>query len=405
MIRRRIAAALVAGILATAFPPDAGAYPIPPVTLWSLVEQADVVVLARVERVEPGEPRTEEDMMNGDFFDRDIAVLRVLETWKGEEMAEIRVTFGAGVICPAPPRFQIGEVVLAFLERGKTTTRRVAEASAQWEGERLRRTPEEKAAEEAERIEAGWTPPTPEEEAEQRAKSEQSFRKFVAWAAGRWFTVGLSYGTLYPAEEDRPAFRDLVAQAARLQAAGKVEPADRREWLVSAAERRATRWQGLYELAPKTDKFHYFYDRGRREDADEPLTGEELARLGAGFVREPSVDSTLAMLLGLLAPYPDAQVDRAAAATIETALEKRPRAWWLPDAMARTLERFGDADPKHRLTRDNVDCGGEPVCEWVDPETLPGIWQQARRDLGIPAVAKIEVPERRVFGVGGETPD
>jgi hypothetical protein len=404
MIGRRIAAALVAGILATAFPSDAGAYPIPPVTLWSLVEQADVVVLARVERVEPGEPRTEEDMMNGDFFDRDIAVLRVLETWKGEEMAEIRVTFGAGVICPAPPRFQIGEVVLAFLERGETTTRRVAEANAQWEAERLGRTPEEKAAEEAEQIEAGWTPPTPEEEAEQRAKSEQSFREFVAWAAGRWFTVGLSYGTLYPAEEDRPAFRDLVAQAARLQAAGKVDPADRREWLVSAAERRATRWQGLYELAPKADKLHFFYD-DERQDAEEPLTGEELARLAAGFVREPSVDSTLTMLLTLLAPLPDAAVDRTAAAAIETALEKRPQAWWLPDAMARTLERFGDADPEHRLVREKVDCDGVPICTRVPHENLPGIWQKARIDLGIPAVSPAEVPERRVAGVGGETPD
>ena len=58
------------------------------------------------------------------------------------------------------------------------------------------------------------------------------------------------------------------------------------------------------------------------------------------------------MLLTLLAPLPDAAVDRMAAAAIETALEKRPQAWWLPDAMARTLERFGDADPEHRLMRE-----------------------------------------------------
>jgi hypothetical protein len=391
-------------------PGNAAAYPIPPVTLWQLIEQSDAVVLARVERIEKAEPiPIEKQIQDGDFFDRDSVVLRVLETWKGEEMAEIRVTYGAGWICPAPPRYVEGEVVLAFLEAGERQVLRRRVERAQYEAEKLLAPPpsEEELAEQEKLMEEyGVEPPTPEEEAEQEARSEASLRRYEAWAPGRWFTVGLSYGTLYPAEEDRPVFRELVAQAVRLQAADTFDPDDKREWLISAAERRATRWQGLYELQPKTDRLHYFYDSERRgAEADAPLTGEELDRLAAGFVREPSVDPTLSMLLGLLAPLPDAGVDRAAAAAIETALETRGRAWWLPSAMAHVLRRFGDPDPAHRLTRENLDCSGQPVCEEVDSEALPGIWQQARRDLGIPEVARAEVPERRVFGVGGETPD
>ena len=55
-------------------------------------------------------------------WDRDIAVLRILETWKGEERSEIRVSYCSTMMCPAPPRFEEGEAVLAFLETGETQT-------------------------------------------------------------------------------------------------------------------------------------------------------------------------------------------------------------------------------------------------------------------------------------------
>ena len=394
---------VVAVILAVSLltPRPAGAYPIPPVTLWHLIEQADIVVLARVVRIDEPEEQPTENEREQAVGDGDVAVLRVLETWKGEEPGEIRVNFSRGVICPAPPRYEVGEIVLAFLERGETHTRRWAEANAQREEERLRMTPEEKAAEEAAWRETGREPPTVEEEAQWKAEGDDLFRRFSAWAMGRWLTIAESYGTLYPAEEDQPVFRDLVRQAVRLQAAGKVEPADRREWLISAAERRATRWQGLYELTPAADQLHYFYD-GKREAT--PLTGSELDRLARGFVREPSVDSTLTMLIPLLAPLPDAAVDRAAVAAIEAALENRRQAWWLPGAIEAAIARFGDPEPKRRLGR-HTDCDGRPICESVNSAALPGIWETARRELGIPEVAPAEVPERRVFGVGGETPD
>ena len=387
-------------------PPPANAYPIPPVTLWQLIEQADVVVLARVERVEEGEkPRSHDQVEHfEDAIDYDEAVLSVRETWKGQAASEVRVSFVANIFCPARPQFEEGEVVLAFLEKGETYTRRWGQERAERKEKRLHLTPEEKEEEAAVYRANGLEPPTPEEEAKQRAEDDAYFQRYGVWATGRWFAVALSYSTLYPLEKDRPIFREFVDQAVRLQAAGKVDPADRREWLISAAERRATRWQGLYELAPKADTFHFFYDSDR-QNLQEPLSGPELSRLAAGFVSDPSVDSTLLMLLTVLAPIPDADVDRTAAAAIEAALERRPQAWWLPDAMARTFERFGDPDPERRLRREKVDCDGVPICTRAPYENLPEIWRQARLDLGIPEVAPADVPERLVAGVGGETPD
>ena len=58
------------------------------------------------------------------YLDRDVAVLRVLETWKGPLTRQVTVHFSSNLICPAPPRYVEGETVLAFLERGETQVRR-----------------------------------------------------------------------------------------------------------------------------------------------------------------------------------------------------------------------------------------------------------------------------------------
>lgn len=110
--------------------------------------------------------------------------------------------FPAGLICPAPPVYVKGRDVVAFLDRYQ----------------------------------------------------------------GKWFTVGLSYGTLYP--EDRNQLEDLrvmVRQAVTLQAKGRVPGKDRLDWLVEAAIRPGTRWHGLYELRPGSDELHSYYDSGRSE--------------------------------------------------------------------------------------------------------------------------------------------
>ena len=67
---------LVGAVLLAA--PSLGAYPIPPVTLWQLTAEADLIVVARVAAVEsPPNPG------KNFAFEGDIARLHVLEVWKG----------------------------------------------------------------------------------------------------------------------------------------------------------------------------------------------------------------------------------------------------------------------------------------------------------------------------------
>jgi len=63
--------------------------------------------------------------------------------------------------------------------------------------------------------------------------------------------------------------------------------------------------------------------------------------------------------------------------------------------------------PLWKLVEQSIDdpsCDGLVVCSRIDLPALPGIWREARRELGIPDVAPATVPPR-VLGVGGDTPD
>lgn len=183
----------------------AGAYPISPVPLWSLTEGSETIVFAEVVRVVHEKwPEPEEEGVYDETFDwnRSVASLRILETWKGSADGEIEVRFPGDLTCPAPPRYVEGEDVVAFLSL----------------------------------TEKGWT------------------------------TVALSYGTLYPENREELAnLRRMTGRAVSLQEKGQVSPADRLDWLVEAASLPGTRWHGLYELEPQGDEIHSFYDREDRE--------------------------------------------------------------------------------------------------------------------------------------------
>lgn len=89
-------------------------YPIPPVTLSQLCEDADLIVLAKVLRTEPNPDPDEDDRQ----LKLEVAVLRPIEVWLGESQAgTIKVAFPFGLTCPTPPQYYSGETVLAFLER------------------------------------------------------------------------------------------------------------------------------------------------------------------------------------------------------------------------------------------------------------------------------------------------
>lgn len=319
--------------LAIAVSLGAYAYPIPPVPLWSLVEQAETIVVAKVVKVEEPRGRGEEDEPGPGLS---VATLRVLETWKGPAVGEIEVKFPAGLICPAPPRYFEGEDVVAFL-----------------------------------------------------AGDDQG------WGT----TVGLSYGTLYPeGREELSDLREMVHRAIALQARRSVEEVDRIDWLVEAAIRPGTRWHGLYELEPAGDELRSYYDpdRPRKGTWLSPAQREKIAH---AFASRPWTDSTLPIVLRILARHADPKVDAAAASAIEGVLGEKDLPYWTPTALELVLLRYGDKQAAKKIGKLQKGC-----CDY-DEKGLRALWRRAQQELGIPKVAPVKRAERVVRGVGAETRD
>lgn len=319
--------------LAAVVSSGAHGYPIPPVPLWSLVEQSETIVLAKV--VEVREPRRGE---KDDGLGLSVATLRVLETWKGPVVGEIEVRFPAGLMCPAPPRYVKGHDVVAFLSKEDD-----------------------------------------------------------GWGA----TVGLSYGTLYPeGEEELSDFREMVRRAAALQARskGRVQEVDRIDWLVEAAVRPGTRWHGLYELEPEGDELRSYYDPERpREGAWlSPAQREKIAR---AFASRPWADSTLPIVLKLLARHPDPKVDEAAASALAAVINEKHLPYWTATVLELVLQRYGDRQAAKKIGALQKGC-----CDY-DEKRLRTLWRTAQRELGIPKVVPVKIAEREVRGVGADTPD
>jgi hypothetical protein len=351
--------------------------------LFGLSARADAILLVRIDGVEnPVPPLRGEWDENDDHFEENSVTLHVLETWKGPAMSEVRMqvfdTSG----------YKVGALMVAFLETGETRTASNEEALTYWETDE----PEQLAV---------------------RAEALERNRRYAAWSAGRWFVAGTVSATVaFPREQDVDAIKGLVLAAARLQSEGRVDPRGWRDWFVTAAERRATRYEGLWILQidllppdlPPVDSDVQEISNDLEIGADEtaveseasappePLTEEQLARLAAGFASEPAVDASDAAMLQLLADYPDLEVDRTAASVVEAGLLLRPIPAWVTKMVELTLARYGDVFAD-RIGRDDVDKEGRPIHTGEGENTLPTIWEVARRDLGIPSVAPAELPE------------
>lgn len=325
--------ALLAALLLA--PPVVTAFPVSPKTLWELTRDAELVVLARVEKASV---LSQEEL--GEAASRalpGLVALEVLEIWKGRAEGRVPVIHQPHLICPSPARYVEGETVLAFLGHVDED-------------------------------------PSP-----------------------LYRTVALSYGSLYPEAEDVPLFRRLVRRAVALQRARRVSPEARRDWLVTAASHRATRWHGLFELVPDVDRLHAGYDVEGREGGVGELSSEELQRIAAGFVAEPSVDVTLPMTLTVLAGHPDRRLDEAFLAAVEARMKGFEVPRWLPGAVMQVLRRYGEDDPGRHLA--GVDLDG-----WqIRASALRAAWERARQALAIPKVEPVSVPGPRVPGTGADT--
>lgn len=315
----------------------AGAYPISPLTLWELTAKADLVVLARVGELT--EVKGEDD-----DWASDVALLDVREVYKGKLPAghadagdRVPVRYSRGMMCPAPARYVEKETVLAFL--------------------------------------AG-----PDDD-------------------GRYRTVGLSYGTLYPEVDELDVFTERIRAAVKLQAKEAPSSADERWWRVKTAARAATRWHGAYRLAPEYDRVHAYYDRSEHKPLSAGLTAREMRILARGFAEEPTLDPTLPMMLALLAGYPSADVDAAAVAAVDVLVRGERPPWYVDQAIELTLARFG-----HEPVTSGPEQDGDPFVEGVHVEELAfARWRALRPGLDVEP-RLIEVRRPRVFGVGANTP-
>lgn len=329
-------------------------------TLWEMVEGADLVAVARVARIE-ADP-TVFGVETEDAGDHEVAVLDVLDVWKGPSIAQVRLDFRSRF---TTTRYREGAVVLVFLERGESRARRWREVT-----ETAFEPPTPEEIEELGLDEAAFSP---RELAMERQREEEEVRKFESWAAGRWLESGEQ--ELPDSNEDRAVLERLVRDAARLQSAGKVSETDRLDWFIAAAAPQSLRRENVYALrAAETD-----------------LTDEQLGRIADILATAPALNETDLVLLQILKRHSGSEVDTAAAAVIEAALRMKPIPDWTTAMIEEALRRYGD-DFSERVGRDDRDSSGRLIYMAGADETLPTIWAVARRDLGIPEVPPAERP-------------
>jgi hypothetical protein len=313
----RVSPLLLSALLTSALSTLASAYPINPVPLWELVRDSQFIVVAEVIRVHDPDPPVNEDESP---IDRVInysakAELEILEIWKGDIGNMATVNYARNLICPVPPRYEEGAIVLAFLGRNN-------------EG---------------------------------------------------LFTVGLSYGTLYPSRSDMRVFRVLVESALKLQSDSPVSDSAYTDWLVEASTSPATRWHGLYPLTPDPPRMLVFSEIAEIDERPEPvLLPIHLELIADAFIADPAVDRNAIRVLELLDQYPSEELDFVAASAVEAALEEEKYFWWVGKLITATILRFG-------VTPELLESQGLFARSQTSEKQIPqAIWDAARILAPIP---------------------
>jgi hypothetical protein len=377
-------------------------------SIWYSIEGVDAIVLGRIERLETHELVSKvHDTFWSSPGKRRTAEVRVLETWKGTVPATMDVDLGEDY---GSTIWKAGDLVVAFLQRGADRAAQARKSNtslfgsiASWVDEDPQSLPDDPDF-----------PKSHAEVEEMLAESDAAFEGFERWMANRWSLVHSIRFDRYSENADIEATGALVRLAVRLQA-GDANDAERFDWHVTAAEHRATRSDGLLELyalldvptepmeidVPEEEESDSSF-ASSWEDAETPvdeptpratLSRNQLRRLAEGFAREPAIDESDVTMLKLLADYPDFEVDRAAASVVEAGLLLRPIPQWVTQMVEESLKRYGD-DFAARIGRDDRDPRGRPIYTGEGENTLPTLWEVARRELGIPAVIPAEAPKR-----------
>ena len=326
--------------------------------VWDVIEQAELIALARVEAFEPGDKTLESD----------VAILKILETWKGSVRGEVRVHF-SGVLFAGGRPAVAGDRILVFLESGETQIRRRQEAELAVDEQRT-------AEWTADGMESGEDSEDSEPvSSEEFSPAQDSDRLWETTRIGRWFLAGSGNGVLVPDARNTKPLRDLVDQAVRLQEGSPVPDDLRREWLVQAAAVRETRQEAM------TDLRILLAASGQESEgsasSQERLSASEQGAIAASFVRDPGADAAaVPSLMSLLSGFEDEAFDRALVSVIAAGVAAPRIPGWVPEAVRQLVVRRGWRDWGTAIWQRSADDG-----------TLKEMWPAVARDLKLPAVA------------------
>jgi hypothetical protein len=207
-------------------------YPISPRPLRLLIEESELIVWAHVTDI-----RT--TMVKGKYtFDNTVAVLAIQQVLQGKLAAtEIEVPYPAGLICPAPPRFEKNSDVLVFLDHDKK----------------------------------------------------------------RYSVHALSYGVKQLTNEELIIYKARIGEMQQIIKLENTDQKfmSITEWLVKCSEEKATRYEGVYELSRGSD-FMSYYDRNEPQPFQHALTNEQRARLKNALLATEELSYTELGLIDLV---------------------------------------------------------------------------------------------------------
>lgn len=195
------------------------AYPITPRPLRKLVIESDCIIQAYV--IELGTEKVKKEKKKKRFdYDavKSYALLLVREVWQGKiNIDTLKIYYPAGLICPAPPRFEEHTEIIAFLDQ----------------------------------------------------------------ADDGFSVHALSYGVKTFFQKDGvTSYKDRILEMQKIlqQKDSKEKYNTTIEWLVTCAENPHTRWEGIYELSPTSD-FMSYYDQDNDSPKGIYISSEHRQRL------------------------------------------------------------------------------------------------------------------------------
>lgn len=250
-------------------------YPIPPQPLRKLILESEFIIAATVLKTGTVQHKKE------DSWENSYALLLVEKQLQGNTVPDtIKVYYAAGMICPAPARYNTGDRIIAFLDRN-TDHKNV------------------------------------------------------------FSTPALSYGVKsFSSGEDRNIYVNRILEMQEIRAISK--PAKKHEeiinWLVKCASHPVTRWEGVYELSPESD-FMSYYDTDKSMKKSVFLSVAQKELLFKSFMSIDEPDHADLYLIDIIAGVNDVTVlDKLKKSLVNA----EPDADWVSSIMMTYIVRLTD---------------------------------------------------------------